>query len=332
MLSIYMATHPNSWLPQVKIPQGSPTAQFPEEMGLYPFRKKARVGTTDKPENFWNSLESKTGDKFGYSYPYVDTSKSAEDIKATFKKFYVWSLDKDGTPPSEMQPLPLTKAQVFDYDKKGSFTEGAAPNTVLSSLQSGISALSNTMQAPLQQAPQLSLNAAYATEGADKAVRQWYIDTSVLRHSQNGAFTLFFFIGESTRINTDTEDYLIKPTLAGLSHIFVAPTEACDNCAQQLEAGARAIDSTAINPMLLDYVKIQELESLEPVHVKPFLIKNLRWRVVTINQDPVDAGDPSLGLKISVSASVYQPPPNDEVPGYETYPEITQAIIQQAGT
>ena len=42
--------------------------------------------------------------------------------------------------------------------------------------------------------------------------------------------------------------------------------------------------STApVTPMLLDYVKIGELEDLSPNNVKPFFVKKLKWRVVDVS-------------------------------------------------
>ncbi len=77
-----------------------------------------------------------------------------------------------------------------------------------------------------------------------------------------------------------------QPTMAGLSHIFAAPVEACDNCGRQ-RLQAHLVTSTApITPMLLDYVKIRELEDLTPEKVKEFLVKMLKWRVVDVSSRP----------------------------------------------
>src|SRR4051812_30413418 len=69
------------------------------------------------------------------------------------------------------------------------------------------------------------------------------------------------------------------------NHIFTAPREQCDNCGNQEAAGQLATDTTLITPLLLDYLDLPEngLESLRPEHVKPFLVKYLRWRVVYVS-------------------------------------------------
>ena len=75
---------------------------------------------------------------------------------------------------------------------------------------------------------------------------------------------------------------MLQPTLAGLSHTFAAPVEACDNCGNQEEQGHLITHTTPITPILLDYVDCQQLQSLAAEHVEPFLIKNLKWRIVTV--------------------------------------------------
>ena len=73
--------------------------------------------------------------------------------------------------------------------------------------------------------------------------------------------------------------------MAGLSHVFTAPTEACDNCAGQAEDHLIVTDTSPITAMLSDYVAKQpeKLASLEPRDVVPFLKENLRWRVLDVS-------------------------------------------------
>lgn len=80
----------------------------------------------------------------------------------------------------------------------------------------------------------------------------------------------------------------MSPYLAGLHHVFAAPREGCDNCANH-EAAEKLVVSTApITALLLDYLELPDngLESMRPEHVKPFLKKYLRWRVVYVSLRP----------------------------------------------
>ena len=79
------------------------------------------------------------------------------------------------------------------------------------------------------------------------------------------------------------QDYSLAPTLAGSTYIFSSPREICENCQIQQEHGNLVSDTTPITPILMDYIKIGQLKSLEPDHVKPFLIDRLRWRVQMVS-------------------------------------------------
>jgi tyrosinase len=115
-----------------------------------------------------------------------------------------------------------------------------------------------------------------------KMSREWYVDDVVERLALNTSFTILYFIGKFE--NTDSlVGLMMAPTFANLNHVFAAPIEACDNCEQQ-EGVAHLVRSTnPITSMLLDYVHTGELASMRPEHVRPFLVANLRWRVVTVS-------------------------------------------------
>lgn len=103
----------------------------------------------------------------------------------------------------------------------------------------------------------------------------------VYRLALNGTFTVFYFIGAFE--NDAPENYMFQPTLAGLSANFASSVELCDNCGQSALQRQLVSDTTVITPMLLDYIKIGILLDLSPSNVVPFLISNLKWRVVTVS-------------------------------------------------
>jgi hypothetical protein len=71
--------------------------------------------------------------------------------------------------------------------------------------------------------------------------------------------------------------------MAGLNHVFTSSREACDNCGNQAEEGHLISGTNPVTPMLLDYVKIGELPDITPANVVPFLVKNLKWRIVPVS-------------------------------------------------
>jgi len=103
-------------------------------------------------------------------------------------------------------------------------------------------------------------------------------------------------------VTTDPAQYSHSPHLAGLNHIFAAPREICDNCGDQEAAGQLASDTNSITPLLLDYLDLPDngLETLRPEHVKPFLVKYLRWRVVYVSFCITDSIFPYVKIFIAI--------------------------------
>ncbi len=100
----------------------------------------------------------------------------------------------------------------------------------------------------------------------------------------NGSFSIDYFIGlKGGAITVPPQDYSLAPTLAGSTYIFSSPREACGNCKIQQQRGHLVSDTTPITPILMDYIKIGQLTSLEPEHVKPFLTSRLKWRVQMVS-------------------------------------------------
>jgi len=100
----------------------------------------------------------------------------------------------------------------------------------------------------------------------------------------NGAFTILYFVMEESRSLPKDADFAMDPTLAGLTYIFTAPQQICDNCGQHAEQGTTVTNSVPITSLLLDYVAIGKLQSLNPKHVKPLLIKGLKWRIISVSR------------------------------------------------
>jgi tyrosinase len=153
----------------------------------------------------------------------------------------------------------------------------------------------------------------------------------------NGAFDIYYFLGDKATMasaDADPNNYATASTMAGFTHVFTAPREACDACAyttaQSDEGQSTIVTSTnPITPMLRDYIVKGELEGLSPEQVIPFLQKHLYWRVVGINvvpQNPEAVGE----LQISVTSTVAVFRPDESIPaqwvGHE-HPEVTERHV-----
>ncbi|MCJ1243678.1 hypothetical protein MMC30_000875 [Trapelia coarctata] len=270
----------------------------------------------------------------------------------------------DDTPPEDMEPIIVNDSPFFKYEvsKKPAFPGGfeltsrmkAEPieesRPTSSSAQStpertipmdkeriraeaGASAPPNEGNteppaAPEQfEPPPKVTDAKVEQPEGTKAVRNWYVDSLVPKKAFNGCFTLFYFVTGADNIR---KPYTQESSLAALNHIFSAPVEACANCAQQAVAGEIISDTEPITPILLDIVKNTSfLESIEPEHIVPFLLKNFQVRVLGPNSENVEPHNVA-GLKLSISTTVQSCRPGNLMATdgpKNRFPEITDPIL-----
>ncbi|CZT49606.1 uncharacterized protein RSE6_10479 [Rhynchosporium secalis] len=345
--AFWQAFHPDEWFPK---PQGDQLAE--EQKDLLPFYK-SRSG----PGNgiFYNSDDSRETEPFGYIYDdFVGVSKGDTAIlRKRIDDKYIWasrtpSHPQITDPPSTMIPLKVRATQFFSKETNGSANvSGRAADQIDSSTTDGnaiadqktgesagfagafISNAQSIMQSvPMKLQSVLTATAPNPPKIDSKFDREWYVDSVVNRAAANGPFTIFFFLSLSEELTTDPQNYGQSPYLAGINHIFAAPREVCSNCGDLEAAGQLATDTSPITPLLLDYLDVPNngLASMRPEHVKPFLVKHLRWRVIyrgTDQQDPRDVPD----LKVSVSAKIYH---QDETKTFEVYPDVVAEILRNA--
>ncbi|KAK6516097.1 hypothetical protein TWF506_006008 [Arthrobotrys conoides] len=126
---------------------------------------------------------------------------------------------------------------------------------------------------------------------------EWRVDVSADRAALNGSYIVHFFLGKPDR---DYKKWTTQPGFVGdyvvFTHNMAAPP---------------GTDPATINTEITGSVPLtdamvlsfgQNLTSLNPPDAKPFLIKNLRWRVTDSAGLPVRARNVK-GLKVSVSIS-----------------------------
>lgn len=93
-----------------------------------------------------------------------------------------------------------------------------------------------------------------------------------------------YFINLESGVRFDDEqDWSLAPTLAGLTYIFAAPKEGCDNCGRQAEQYTKVNNTVPITSQLLDFVTIGSLASMDRDRVGPFLQDRLKWRIMTVS-------------------------------------------------
>ncbi|KAF3097979.1 hypothetical protein TWF569_009000 [Orbilia oligospora] len=136
---------------------------------------------------------------------------------------------------------------------------------------------------------------------------EWRVDVAADRAALNGSYSVHFFLGKPDR---DYKKWTSQPEFVGDYVVFTHNMEA-----------PPGTDPATINTEITGSVPLtdamvlsfgQNLTSLNPPDAKPFLIKNLRWRVSDSTGRPVRARNVK-GLKVSVSIS-HTTLPTDETP------------------
>ncbi|KAK1753621.1 hypothetical protein QBC47DRAFT_430447 [Echria macrotheca] len=360
--SLWQAFHPDVWFPKTT----RPNQKSENEKDLLPFYRQRSGPGKGK---FYTSDDTKNTEDLGYTYDDLVGWKKGDKTDALLKKLkakYDWQRVKpdDPTvtapkktsvlpsyakvhasyfftglskPKTTSQPVPQPRSMKLHIVQSLNIAPPPAPAPVAMMMSMSMS-MANTVPPVAESsvaAPSPPV-APVVTKKIDPVFdREWYVDSSVQRSAGHGPFTIYFFLakpGEVPSADADSNVLARSPFLAGINHMFVASSDACDNCGDLEALGQISSDTTPITPLLLTYLELPEgngLESLRPEHVKPFLIKYLRWRVVFKSgemHDPRDLAEHS-SFKIGVSAKVYH---DDGTKTYEDYPEIVKAITDNA--
>jgi len=280
---LWRAFHPDTWFPEPENPQDKPESK----KDLLPFYNNAR-GT------FWTSDDTKDTAALGYTYD--DFSGPIDQLEERLKHKYNWMRVKPNSvnitkPEPSMEPL-------YDKVHASYFMTGLKnPKTITKPVPRPAPSAATTRTARVLESISPAAAAAVLTGSLAVAPppppkidpvfdREWYVDSAVVRSAADGPFTIFFFLALKGELPTDDVMALAQsPFLAGINHMFVASSRACDNCGNLEAHGQISSDTTPITPLLLSYLELEdnELESLRPEHVKPFLVKYLRWRVVFVS-------------------------------------------------
>jgi tyrosinase len=309
IFAIWQALHPKAWFPRGGRDSKERSTKPESEKDLLPFYKfQCELGRL-----FYDSDWARDTESFGYTYPDLDGLHSPRTVWREVYNRYIWSIriapsSKFSKPPSDMMPLDLNKAQVFQFNGQGGHPTPTNSNTGVSETRivykrvasSGSDTLTTTETRTIYRrtssygsdnlSPRSRNGDDYGFPPPDNDIdpyfdREWYIDNVVKRNALNGPFTIYFFLCPKSRFPDHEEDYATSPYLAGINHVFAAPREVCDNCGQQDAAGFLASDTVPITPLLLDYIAEGTLQSMRTEHVRPFLVKYLRWRIVYVSDD-----------------------------------------------
>ncbi|KAH7073183.1 common central domain of tyrosinase-domain-containing protein [Paraphoma chrysanthemicola] len=347
---------PENWFQRSSNPRA--TDYVPPNADLLPFRQPGG--------GYWNSNEVVKPETLGYTYNDID-GKSPQQVLEDYKNRYSWSrrltvqnkteVLEGRRPPAEanLEPLSLDDSPFFQKPDGKGFHAGYKPLNVAAPItfpkpstrkgfaasQAGELQASIFSLAPEAQPEDFALKVEAVAEvqptvssapevkvPEEKVSREWYVDDQVQALALNGSFTILYLVGDFNQ-NTPLLDLRISPAFVGNTHVFAAPIEACDNCGRSEEQSLLVTNTNPLTDQLLDYVEIGTLESMRPEHVKPFLVANLKWRVIGPDGSRVDPRtlSESKDFKLSISCKIAPLPGQDGEVVYEQYDEISDEII-----
>ncbi|KAF5723958.1 tyrosinase precursor (monophenol monooxygenase) [Fusarium mundagurra] len=286
------------------------------QFDLRPFRKS--FPKDGEKQQYWDSDLSRETKDFGYTYPETAKGQTGDTVRKEFREKYEWSVRTTakpvfGTPPDDMKPIQVGKAQVFQYTSDTSsgdlFKHPGVPMHEVQMQQ-------QTVMAAMSSNPQ------YADD--------WYIDIVVERMFANGSYSIFYIIGDVQ--GQSAAEWSSLPGFVGVSHILAAPKSICENCASQDETKQLVTSTTPITSLLLDYVQIGKLSNMEEDNVKQFLIDNLKWRVQTVAGEVLDPRHMAKNhnFNLSISRKRTPVPRSAGEVKYDTYPDVIEAIISNS--
>ncbi|KAJ1326981.1 tyrosinase [Microdochium nivale] len=294
-------------------------AEDQQEMGkdnLTPFRKWPLVDKADAKNRYWNSDRARDTADLGYTYPELADGQTGDTVRQDFATKYEWSRRTTakrafGTPPNDMRPVQVGEAQVFQY------TSGTPSGDLLKHPGFPVHMMQQqTVMTAMTSTPQHS--------------DDWYIDVVVERMFADGSYTIFYIIGDVQ--GQSGAEWSSLPGFVGMSHILAAPRDVCENCARQDEQAQLVTSTTPITSLLLDYVQIGKLNSMEADDVKQFLIENLKWRVQTVAGEILDPREMSRNHSFNLGVSRKRTPVPRSAGDvqYDTYPDVIETIIHNS--
>lgn len=186
IFAIWQATHPTAWFPPAGRDSRGRPLKPENEKDLLPFYKvKNEMGSI-----FYDSDWARDTESFGYTYPDLDGLRNPREIWSGVYHRYIWSIRTASSsrftpPPSDMKPLNLSKAQVFQYPGTNARDSveptGSTIRIVYRRVLSSDSNTSNTSTTSQRAAQDYGPSPAPDNDIDPYFDRTWYIDNIVKR-------------------------------------------------------------------------------------------------------------------------------------------------------
>jgi len=270
-----------------------------ETTPLVPFRKS--------DTEYWNSNDTRNLKVFGHTYPEItdwnvpgiNQDQVRAKVALAVKQLYgapttapalnLMAMNLPVPPVSKAatlsaDPTPAAAVAVAPQNHEQQPLKAAVAETVTTMTES-IKAAGTTVAAAVSQAVPVSI--PFIEDDKIKGVpvenivkqnshREYFANIRAPKYEFNGPFMVHVFMGDFT------ENYLERPfdpNLVGTWAVFAADvaTTECENCKTNADKNLIVTGSIPLTSALLE--RLDEVGSLDPDHVVPYLTKNLHWRI-----------------------------------------------------
>ncbi|TFY82262.1 hypothetical protein EWM64_g1750 [Hericium alpestre] len=296
MLALWAALNPSVWVTSGSAEDGTwtipPNSTLDKTTALTPF--------WDSSAGYWASNEVNITSKLGYSYPEFN------------------GLDM-GNPSAVRTAIARTVNRLYGGPIMGTFSSAA-----LSSHQAlhehkaapeisdeGRGAVATGDAVPLERhdspvrADQAPSGAASAHQ-PNNVIWDWTARIHVKKYEVGGSFSVLLFLGN---VSEDPHAWRTSPNFVGAHHAFVNSSPGhCANCRRQHELVVEGF--VHLNEAI---AKHSNLGTFAPDAVRPYLKRELHWRVQKANGEVVPLEDVK-SLEVTVIATPLTLEPGEEFP------------------
>ncbi|KAL9621323.1 MAG: hypothetical protein Q9160_004214 [Pyrenula sp. 1 TL-2023] len=280
---------------------------------LYPFRP-------DK-DHWYTSDMVRPVEKFGYSYPELH---NREALLEKLGEIYVpiWKSIKQSKkhiPTAGEQILPQVHT-VQQIEAQGAPATAEQLKTIVAEMPPAEDLLKTSLEPSKPLLRDLAPHNKYL---------EWITNIGAEKHALGGTYTVHVFVGDPAEPNVAL--WPVAPSHVGTFAPLGQPsTTKCAKCVDDQSERVQVTGQISLTVALVERYLAGILDDLSEESVKPYLTKNLHWRVAELDGTIVEDRSEVANLTVYVvSNEVKLPEDNSQLPVYAPdvtiYPEITTA-------
>ncbi|KEQ72123.1 Di-copper centre-containing protein [Aureobasidium namibiae CBS 147.97] len=169
-------------------------------------------------------------------------------------------------------------------------------------------------------------NMTVGTNSTDDYHHEYICNVVSQKFAMNGSYAVYVFLGNVS--SNSTEELQLSRNLVGTYSVFSnMPSD--DNHMANMDL--KITGTVPLTTALLAKQQSGELSSMRPVHVEPYLRKNLQWRVAKYNGGEVAVADvPDLSLNV-VSSPIVPAADETEFPQWGAFTALTSVTAGKPG-